>query len=51
MFYLKAVAPPEITMTDLYKSVVPFIFLQILGLALCMVFPQIITWLPSKMIR
>ncbi len=51
MFYLKAVAPPGVTMADLYRSVVPFIVLQIVGMALCMIFPQIILWLPNLMIR
>ncbi|MEQ8255165.1 MAG: TRAP transporter large permease subunit [Roseovarius confluentis] len=46
LFYLRGVAPPEIPMTDIFKSALPFLFLQIVGLALCMIFPQIITWLP-----
>jgi TRAP-type mannitol/chloroaromatic compound transport system permease large subunit len=50
MFYLKAVAPPDVSMTDLYRSVVPYMILQIIGLALCMIFPQIILWLPNMMI-
>lgn len=51
MFCLKAVTPPEITMTDIYKAVIPFILLQVIGLSLCMLFPQIIMWLPNQMIR
>ncbi len=47
LFYLRGVAPPEIPMTDIFKSALPFLTLQILGLALCMVFPEIITWLPG----
>lgn len=46
LFYLRGVAPPEIPMTDIFKSALPFLFLQIVGLVLCMVFPEIITWLP-----
>ena len=49
LFYLKGVAPPEINTGDIYRSVWPFIILQIIGLALSMVFPQIILWLPSLM--
>jgi len=49
LFYLKGSAPPEITLGDIYRAAVPFIFLQILGLALCMIFPQIALWLPSVM--
>ena len=51
MFYLKAVTPPEITMTDFYHAVWPFIILQIIGLGICMAFPEIILWLPNMMIR
>ena len=47
LFYLKGVAPKEVTMMDLYKSVIPFLLLQVLGLALLMIFPQIALWLPS----
>ncbi|APX22922.1 MAG: TRAP transporter permease DctM/Q [Rhodobacteraceae bacterium] len=46
LFYLRGVAPPEIPMTDIFKSALPFLALQIVGLVLCMVFPEIITWLP-----
>ncbi|SMC93071.1 TRAP transporter large permease [Primorskyibacter flagellatus] len=46
LFYLRGVAPDYIPMTDIFKSALPFLFLQIVGLVLCMVFPQIITWLP-----
>ncbi|MDD4860028.1 MAG: TRAP transporter large permease subunit [Dehalococcoidales bacterium] len=46
LFYLKSVAPGDITMGDIYRSVWPFVALQAVGLALCMIFPQIILWLP-----
>ncbi|OIQ32228.1 MAG: TRAP dicarboxylate transporter subunit DctM [Alphaproteobacteria bacterium MedPE-SWcel] len=46
LFYLRGVAPPEIPMTDIFKAALPFLALQIFGLVLCMVFPEIITWLP-----
>lgn len=51
MFYLKAVAPAEVSMTDLYHAVWPFIILQVIGLALIIAFPQIALWLPSQMIK
>ncbi len=53
MFYVRGVAPPElgITITDIIRGVVPFVFLIMIGLGLCIVFPQIILWLPGKMIR
>ena len=47
LFYMRAVVPEGITMIDIYRSIVPFVFLQAIGLVLCMVFPRIITWLPS----
>ena len=43
---VRGVAPPEIPMGDIFKSALPFLALQIVGLTLCMLFPQIITWLP-----
>ena len=47
LFYLKGVAPAHITMADLYRSIVPFVGLQLIGLILCMIFPQIILFLPN----
>lgn len=47
LFYLKGVAPPEVTITDIYRGVVPFIFLQGLALTLVFLFPQISLWLPK----
>jgi len=49
IFYLKGVSPPEVTLTDIYKGVPYFIGLQIVGLTVCLMFPQIILWLPTKM--
>ncbi len=47
LFYMRSVAPPEISIYDLYKAVIPFIILQIIGLALVVMFPQIALWLPE----
>lgn len=49
LFYLRGVVPEGITMGDIYRSVWPFVVLQGLTLALCMVFPDIILWLPNIM--
>lgn len=46
LFYLKSVAPPEIGMATIFRSAIPFLLLQALGLFICIVFPQIILWLP-----
>ena len=48
LFYLKSVAPPEVTMTQIYRSSLPFLLLQAVGLALCIIFPEIILWLPRQ---
>ncbi|MCF8037977.1 MAG: TRAP transporter large permease subunit, partial [Desulfohalobiaceae bacterium] len=49
LFYLKGVTPEGVHMGDIYRSVIPFVLLQAFGLALCMIFPQIILWLPNMM--
>ncbi|MEN8211527.1 MAG: TRAP transporter large permease subunit [Thermodesulfobacteriota bacterium] len=47
LFYLKGVCPPEIKLTDIYKGVVPFIILQLIGLAIIIMWPQLVIWLPA----
>jgi len=44
---MRAMAPPEITLADIYRSIVPFVFVMIIALAVVMVFPQIALWLPN----
>lgn len=51
IFYLRAVAPPAITISHMYRGVVPFIVLQLATLAVTMAFPQLVTWLPTKMLQ
>jgi tripartite ATP-independent transporter DctM subunit len=51
IFYLRAVAPPEITISHMYRGVVPFIALQVLTLFFTMAFPQLVTWLPEQMLQ
>jgi tripartite ATP-independent transporter DctM subunit len=46
-FYLKGVSPPEIKLVDIYKGVVPFIIIQLIGLFIVMAWPSLVTWLPS----
>ncbi len=46
-FYLKSVAPKDVTLQEIFMAVLPFIVLQIIGLALVMAFPQIALWLPG----
>ena len=47
LFYLKAVTPPEITTGHIYRGIIPFVFFQLIGLAIVAFFPQLATWLPS----
>nr|MDJ0872556.1 TRAP transporter large permease subunit [Gammaproteobacteria bacterium] len=48
LFYLKSVAPPEITMAQIYRASVPFLFLQAVGLSICVIFPEVVLWLPRQ---
>ncbi len=47
LFYLKGVAPPEVELVDIYKGVVPFIILQLIGLVIIAIWPQLVIWLPA----
>jgi tripartite ATP-independent transporter DctM subunit len=47
LFYLKSVAPPEITMATIFRAALNFMALQWLGVGLCILFPSIVVWLPS----
>lgn len=47
LFYLKGVCPPEISLAHIYKGVVPFVLLQLLGLFIVFEFPELVTWLPA----
>jgi len=48
LFYLKGVVPPGITMRDIYTSIIPYVIVSLVGLALVMIFPEIATYLPNK---
>ncbi|WP_439860928.1 TRAP transporter large permease [Pseudomonas sp. MBLB4136] len=47
LFLMRAMAPPEVTLRDIYVSVTPFVLIMVLALVLVMVFPQIALWLPQ----
>jgi len=47
LFLMKAMAPPEISLADIYRSIVPFVLVMIFGLAVVMIFPEIALWLPN----
>ncbi len=46
IFFVKGVAPPEVTTWDIYRGVIPFVGMQAVAVTLCVVFPEIILWLP-----
>ena len=46
LFLMRAMAPPEITIQDIYRSIIPFVGIMMFGLALVMIFPDIALWLP-----
>ncbi|MBT2968399.1 MAG: TRAP dicarboxylate transporter subunit DctM [gamma proteobacterium symbiont of Ctena orbiculata] len=48
LFYLKSVAPPGVTMGQIYRSSLPFLLLQAVGLAICIIFPEVVLWLPRQ---
>jgi TRAP-type mannitol/chloroaromatic compound transport system permease large subunit len=47
LFYIRGVCPPEISMATIFKSSLVFLALQALGLAMCILLPGIVTWLPN----
>ena len=47
LFLMRAMAPPEISMADIYRSIVPFFFLMVLSMIILMAFPQLTLWLPE----
>ena len=50
IFYLRGIAPPEITLKDMYKGVVPFLVIQGITLVIVISFPQITLWLPKQLL-
>lgn len=49
LFYLKGITEGKISIGTIYKSIIPFVVLQVTGLALCIYFPSIVLWLPGLM--
>ncbi len=47
LFLMRAMAPPEITLKDIYSSIAPFVVVMVFALALVIIFPQIAMWLPN----
>src|SRR3546814_14175725 len=49
LFYLRGVAPPSVTTMHIYRGIVPFVIIQIIGLVLVAIFPATATWLPKAL--
>jgi len=51
LFFLRGLNMPGVTMMDITKGCIPFIFLQVTGVGICIAFPQLVLWLPNLLIR
>jgi len=49
LFLMRAMAPKEISLADIYRSIIPFVLVMCVGLSIVMIFPEIATWLPSQL--
>lgn len=47
LFYMKSIVPPDVSMGDIYRSVIPFVTIMIIGLVILVIFPEIALWLPN----
>ena len=47
LFLMRAMAPPEVTLRDIYRSIIPFVGVMIVALAIIMIFPEIALWFPA----
>ena len=50
LFYLRGVAPPEVALSSIYRGIIPFVILQLIGLTLCVIWPELVTWLPRHLL-
>jgi tripartite ATP-independent transporter DctM subunit len=48
LFYMKGTVPPSVTMGHIYRGIVPFVVIQMFAVAICMIFPEIVLWLPRR---
>ena len=51
LFYFRSVAPASISTVNIYKSVIPFVLIQILAMFILVVFPELVTWLPEQVFK
>ena len=50
LFYMKGVAPPEVKLINIYRGIIPFVGLQVIGLTVVIVFPEVALWLPRLLL-
>ena len=50
LFFLKSVAPAGITLPVIYRGIIPFVLLQLIGLTIAILFPQVLLWLPGQVL-
>ena len=50
IFYLRGISPPEITLRHMFRGVMPFVLLQLITLAIVMLFPSTVLWLPAQLL-
>ena len=50
LFYMKGVAPPDVKMQDIYYGIIPFVILQLIGLSLVVLYPNVALWLPRAIL-
>jgi tripartite ATP-independent transporter DctM subunit len=48
LFYMKGTVPPSVRMTDIYRGIIPFVTLQMIGVAICLIWPEVVFWLPRR---
>ncbi|HEC93324.1 MAG TPA: TRAP transporter large permease subunit, partial [Candidatus Atribacteria bacterium] len=51
LFFLKGIAPKGVKMSDIYRGIIPFIILMLIGLVICTIFPNTILYLPSTFFK
>jgi tripartite ATP-independent transporter DctM subunit len=49
LFYMKSTVPPDVTLRHIYTGIIPFVILQVIALAACIAWPEIVLWLPRSM--
>jgi TRAP-type mannitol/chloroaromatic compound transport system permease large subunit len=48
LFYMKGTVPPSVTMGHIYRGIIPFVILQLLALAFCIIWPELVFYLPRR---